>query len=251
MNELIIGLPVQTRAILYHVIGANTVALFIIISTLYGRKFNLTRGKAFLCSIVSFLGVFSLASKIWGKADIYIFESGQTAAFRSVLLIPLACWALSKYVNASMQTLCDYLTPTYFCAHGIATTACLISGCCGGCVWSWGITNPRSGQTVFPVQPIVITYSLFIGIFAFWYIKNKKYNAHGKAYAISLIMYGSFRYAIELVTQNDRIIGILSLFSFYAIAMVLMGLIILYFIEKQTMEEKETASTISYGHFGT
>lgn len=221
-----IPISMESRAKFYSVFGAVSFIGCILLNTAYGRNYGLGWLRSLIFSFCSFQIVFSWISVWNAELDIWIFGQGAIASFRSAMLLPLLCLILSRFCRVGVWDLSDYLTPYFFLHHGFATVACWVSGCCGGKTWSWGLVNPVSGLTVFPVQPLVIILSVAVTYWGLHYSKKMNYRANGAVFANSLIIYGFFRYLIELVSDDPRVFWTLSWLSVCSLAMIVLGFLV-------------------------
>ena len=230
------SITIAVRDKIYSAIGFITFCFSGCLSILYGRKYHISLLRSVIYSALCFLLMFKTTSELWCDIDVELFGSGSLAPFRSVLLLPVLCFLISRIERLDTLTLCDYLTPYYFFDHGLTTHGCWISGCCGGKTMSRGILDPDNGLRAFPVQLYVIILALSISFWGLRYSCKQNYITRGKVYAVSLIAYGLFRFVIEFFTDDLRIWSVLSLYSIYSLLMILLGLLILLFKRKQPVE---------------
>ena len=101
---------------------------------------------------------------------------------------------------------------------------------------SWGIVNPDTGLSTFPAQPYAIILALGIALWGLLYAKKKGYQTHGKVFAISTIVYGTFRFVMEFFTDDRRALGPLSIYSIYAFLMILLGILVYFGIPKSPVD---------------
>jgi len=219
-----IELSSEMRDSIYSVGGSIFYYFSILLCIFYGRKYGLSWIDCVLYSLVSFLLVFSRASQLWRDLDQEIFGASSVASFRSIVLLPVLCFMLSRFDERSTLTLCDYLTPYYFFQHGITTNTCWMQGCCAGAEMPWGIISPQTGQTVFPAQPYAVILALGVSLWGLRYAKKHGYQTNGEVFSGILIVYGFFRFLMEFFTDDLRVAGPFSLYSFYALLLVLMGI---------------------------
>ena len=233
----------ELRGEIYIKSGNFTFALSILLSILYGQKYGLSWLRSIIYSLASFLLVFSAASQLWRDLDLKVFDSASVASFRSILLLPVLCWILSRFDGRSTLTLCDYLTPYYFFQHGITTHACWIAGCCEGRTMAWGIINPNTGLPAFPAQPYAIVLALSISLWGLLNARKKDYKTHGEIFSGSLIVYGFFRYVMEFFTDDLLVTGYLSLYSYYSLLLILMGFGVRWYLRRRPVRSMEIDSS--------
>ena len=232
MEICAIPLTEEIRDRIYSILGNTSFYVCILLCTVYGRKYGLDWLRSLIFSFCSFQIVFSWASVLNVKLDIWMFGEGTIASFRSAMLLPLLCLVLSRVCKLDTWNLSDYLTPYFFLHHGIVTFACWVKGCCAGKTWPWGFHNPLTGLTVFPVQLLIIILSFAVAYWGLHYSKKMAYRANGVVFANSLILYGFFRYLIELFTDDFRVFWTLSWLSVCSLAMIVMGVLVRYLVGK-------------------
>lgn len=223
-----------TRAQVYSVFGTVSLCLSILLNTAHGRKYGLGWLKSFVFCLASFFLVFNLTSTTWTKVDIAIFGSGAVASFRSIMFLPLLCWILSRFCKVDTWNLCDLLTPYFFFHHGFVTIPCWIQGCCAGKPENWGLVNPLSGMTVFPLQPCIIVLGVAVTYWGLYYGKKHQYQANGMIFANSLIFYGFVRYLLELFSDDPRVFWVLSWLAVCSLAMIVQGFLVRHIVMKHT-----------------
>lgn len=198
----------------------------ILLSALHCRKYGVNWFLCLLFSYLTFRLLLSDLSGAWTDLDILIFGTGTVAAFRAIMALPLLCLVFSRVCKVDILNLCDALTPYCFFMHGIVTVACWIEGCCAGKPQSWGLLNPLNGMTVFPLQPFIILLSLAVANWGLEYAKKQNYHANGMVFANSLIIYGFFRYVLELVSDDSRVFWIVSWLGVCALMSVALGFLV-------------------------
>lgn len=237
-----IRLPIEEREEIYIVFGAIVVNLSRLLNVFYGRKYGLNWISTIICTVIGLYLVFNLIPQLLMQIEVRISGTGSVAAYRSAIFLLPVCLLLAPLMKKNALDLCDYLTPYFFYAHGTVTIPCWIVGCCTGRLFSWGIYNPLTAQTVFPLQPCIILLSVGIAYWGIQYAKKYNYQAKGRIYAYSLIVYGFGRYLLEFVSDDMRILGVLSWNSFFSLAMVLLGSILSYQIYKKNNNNLEERS---------
>lgn len=222
----------EVREQSYSVIGTVGHCLALIANIAYGRRYRLNWIKSIVFSYLSFELIFAVLSGVWTDVDIALFGTGIIASYRSIMFLPLLCVILAVISKENTWELCDFLTPWFFFKHGFVTLACWIEGCCAGRPWPWGLVSPLTGNTVFPTQPCIIIVSVAVAYWGLYYAKKHVYQAKGLVFADSIIIYGFFRYLIELFTNNPRVWWTMSCLSFCSLAMVAQGLLVRHIAEK-------------------
>lgn len=228
----------EMRGAVYHNFGLVVYLSSIILSILYGRKYGLKPVIAVACTAVCFFLIFSSVTALIRDIEVSLFGTGSIATFRSAVFLLPACWLLAFLFKEDMLQLCDYLTPYFFYAHGTVTLACWVEGCCAGRSCGWGLLNPLTGLKAFPLQPLIVILAVSVAYWGLTYARKIGYKTNGKVFAYSLIAYGLGRYILEFMSDDMRILGVLSFNSLCSLAMIAAGGLLSYFIYKKSVLEE-------------
>lgn len=114
--------------------------------------------------------------------------------------------AVSKYRHRNAKDVLNIVVPAIPLFHTFARIGCLLSGCCYGIEWSWGVIMSDEPNVIrFPVQLVesACNMLIFIGII-FWEHKRKtrKYNT-----TIYLCLYAICRFVLEFF-RGDSVRGV-------------------------------------------
>lgn len=235
----------EMRGTIYRTVGDAFFYYSIVLTFLYGRKYGLKWITALLCAFAAFRFVFSGMNGVWRNIEISLYGGGSYAAFRgAIFLLPMSMVLAVLFKKKTLQ-ICDYLTPFFFYLHGSVTIACWVMGCCAGKPLEWGIYNPMLVRNAFPMQPLIILLSVGIAFWGVMYAQKHEYQANGKVFAYSLIAYGLGRYILEYMSDDIRVLGILSFNSLCSLAMIAVGGLLSYFIyKKSVLEEKNETENV-------
>lgn len=223
----------ETREEFYSYFGTISLVLSASLNLVYGRRYGLSWVASIGATFVSFYLIFSLLTQVGMRIEVYLTGTGSVAAYRSAIFLLPACYLLSRLFKKDTFMLCDYLTPYFFYHHGTVTIACWIVGCCAGDTNSWGLFNPILEQMVFPLQPCIILLGVCTSLWGIWYARKKHYQTGGRIFAYSLIIYGIGRYLLEFISDDMHILGVLTWNSFCSLAMIMLGSILIYLINKK------------------
>lgn len=227
MFDFLQSLSLETRELYYSNIGTAIRYAALIGNILYGKKVGLSWIKSLLFTAIIQVLVFETVSYYARELELLLFNRGNFASFRSILLVPLVAIPLSKFTKTDFSLICDYSAPIFFLRHGLVTIACIFTGCCGGKEWSWGFISPETGAVYFPLQLFIIFFGSLVGVFCFWYNKKKNYRAGTATFSYGIIFYGIFRFAAEFISDSNRLFWGLSLYSLYSLLMVIVGALML------------------------
>lgn len=147
--------------------------------------------------------------------------------------VPLLWLPLAPLSRVKASKLLDFLTPSLGLNNMIIHTFCIFAGCCHGFPIenypSWlqwmGIWNNPLGRYLFPTQILEsITYGL-IGLLVVIWASKRKYETHGMAFGVYVVLFGITRFFWEFFRDNEKVAGPLSEFSFWCIAWVVEGIL--------------------------
>ncbi|MFH1379669.1 MAG: prolipoprotein diacylglyceryl transferase [bacterium] len=139
--------------------------------------------------------------KIWEGG--LVFYGGLIGGFITFIIL-LKLWKINFFAGA------DVFAPALMLAHSIGRIGCFFAGCCYGSQTSlpWGITftNPFSlaplGAALQPTQ-IYAAAGNFI-IFIFLHIRSLRKKYHGEILLWYIILYGIFRFCVEIFRADSR-----------------------------------------------
>lgn len=221
----------DTNQILYYAFTVLSLICAVVFNTFYGKAFHISKRGAF-----SFTAVIYLLSYVlmygWMWLEKLLLGEGTLSSSRVVFIVPLLCLLCARFWKIRAADACEFMAPFFYIARGVAKYGCIFPGCCHGRPSSWGIYSHVAGTVCFPLQPIEATGTLLIAFFAVWYSRRHGFRAGGKSYALSLVLFGCFRYVMEFFNTSERVFLQMTEYSFYAIAMVLLGLIGLYLLDR-------------------
>ncbi len=203
---------------------AGFVAVFVF-AFFWCRKYEIPTGKALLFTVlvylISALLMFTLCwiengFKGWGGNNIV----------RVFIWVPIVALPIAKLMKIDWLRSCDFLAPCVPLIQAVAHWGCIFAGCCHGYPSSWGIYNPALGQTVFPCPPLEALVALAIVIIVCRYEKKHDYKPNGYAYPLMLVLFGSTRFFLEFLRDNDKLFLGISSLALHALLMVLVGVAI-------------------------
>ncbi len=208
----------------------------------YGGKYNLTKKKSFAAAlgilIITYAWIFFYN---WLESGFQRF--GGKNLVHGFIYIPLFAWPIARILKTDWLRICDFFAPLPALAQGISKVGCTFAGCCRGYPSAFGIYNPLTERTTFPIQLVeCVTYlTIAFGIAA--YAKRKKYRVDGRAYALVLILFGTARFLFEFARDNRKLILGCSPLALHAAFMAIVGYGAMVFIaewEKRQEEKKRT-----------
>jgi prolipoprotein diacylglyceryltransferase len=164
---------------------------------------------------------------------------GANNIVRVYVYIPLIAIPVAKILKCSAGKVIDYVAPSLALQQVIGHSVCPFAGCCHGYYCEWGIWNPVMQTTLFPIQWVECLVALAIVIFLVWYAKKERYAGKGMVYAMFLVTFGSTRFFLEFLRDNDKLILGISGLAFHALFMTVVGLVWMAFIDETEKQKKK------------
>ena len=182
----------------------------------------------------------------------YGFSSfGAQNAVRGYVLLPLIMWLENKIFDIDFRELCDRCAVGPLLAYAVGHIACIFAGCCHGFEYEEGtaaylVAQKLTGTNMLPQQLFESLSAFITCAILFIIFIRKKQDMGGRLLFVMIISYGVQRFFWELLRDNKKLIIIkemtgaiehnsdgiqgywgLSELSFWAIAMVVEGIIFL------------------------
>ena len=194
-----------------------------IINTLRARSYNFKWWHGLIIStIVNVYAIFGARLLFTIENIGYVIENGLTlwggvSFFGTVMFLPLIAVATCKIFKLETKRYLDFLTPSVPEELAFIRIGCFLGGCCYGRVFSFGLAMPTEPDvTRIPTQ--LIECALDIGIFIFLLLFERKHGKQsGLLYPLFLISYGTIRFVIEFMRDNNTILTYAHLFSILSI----------------------------------
>ena len=210
MEELI------RRSMIYYAFYAVGFALMLALSLIRCRTYRISRPRAAVYSVITFLSGYCgawLIGKIYNLLaslknwypDIKVDVLGAVI-FTSLFL--LAAVHAEKFFlrrgkktageggDVSFRDTMDLMIPGAFLVFACIKIGCMVRGCCWGVECGWGVESPYLHTTVFPVQ-IFESATLFAIVAVCYYIKQTSFYRRGMAGPLAAFFYGAGRFFWE------------------------------------------------------
>lgn len=241
MDKFLSQLNYGQTQMLYHAFAVLSVAAAVAFNVSYGKSFGIKKRTSFTVTVSIYVLSYVLIYA-WQRVDELLWGTGSLSSSRIVLVVPAICALCARFWKQKQSMVCEFIGPSFYIARGVAKYGCIFPGCCHGRPCEWGIYSPAAGARCFPLQPIEATGTLALAVFAVWYSRRQHYQGNGRTYALSLVLFGIFRYIMEFFNTSERIFLQMTNYSFYAIGMVLIGLIALYFLDLHDRQKRKSLS---------
>jgi phosphatidylglycerol:prolipoprotein diacylglycerol transferase len=174
----------------------------------------------------------------------FVWYGGLIGGATAILL-----WLRRKKYKALV--IADMIAPGLAIGVAIGRLGCLANGCCYGVKTSlpWGIvyTNPLAvarplGEPLHPTQLYEFAYNLVI--FSVIWVMGKRVKQEGFIFGLYLGMYGFFRFLVEFVRVNPKIVLGMSASQLFSLLLFLAVTVILFSSLFKAAKEKRSAREI-------
>lgn len=216
----------------FHVIGfIATLAYLFWVFPKYGVK----RLNGFTLAACTYLTAYALMLVLFW---IITGKFGGQNVIRIFLFVPLILLLYAKAFNVDYKTSLDFAAPVLCIAQAFGKIGCTIVGCCES-AWEvpWGVYNPTTETTLFPVQIAEGVTALLIAIAVIYIAIRKDFKCNGRTMAWMWVMFGSTRVIWEFFRANDKLFWGLSELALWSIALTVAGVIWLI-LDKKKGEKK-------------
>ena len=201
----------------------------------YRKEYDISIGKAVLTiSIVYPLGYVLCVAIAWVESG--FTRWGVMNIVRLYAFLPLITVPLAKLMKMPVWKLTDFMAPGLALESAVAHAACPFEGCCRGYACQWGVWNPVTNTRLFPIQWLECLIAFLIFLVLVRYTKRSSKKGTGRVYFWLLILFGSTRFLLEFMRDNQKVIAGISNLALYAAFMTLVGLIGLWVLSH--VEEK-------------
>ena len=184
---------------------------------------------------------------LWMKVQFWIESGFQNFSgyniVRTYVWFPPTAWLLSVALDADPKKMCDIYGPSCVVIQAVAHWGCAFMGCCYGIRDQSGIYNVVLKDYRFPVQLLEALVSIVIVIILLLRAKRKMYAADGTQFPWMLILFGTTRFALEFLRDNQKLFWGISTLAIHCIVMVLVGIIWLKKSKAKPEEKKLFIST--------
>ncbi len=204
----------------------------------YGEKYKFSKKQSFIASLCILISTFAFIYLYhWLENGFQNF--GGKNLVHGFIYIPLFAYPISRMLKLDWVCVCDFFAPLPSLAQGISKIGCTFAGCCHGYQSAFGIYNPATNKTTFPIQLVEGIAYLSIAFFIAYYSKRKNYKADGLSYSLMLILFGSSRFLFEFARDNRKLFLGCSPLALHAAFMALVGYIAFICITEKNEQLKK------------
>ena len=236
-----------------------------------GLDVRLSINGAVWTSIMGYIGARAMHIVFDGFLEIYVqkplamfaFWKGGLAFYGTIIFgLPTVVLYFTMHRAPILKYLDNY---GYGIAFGVAMgrMGCYLNGCCFGDITSssfssqfikYGLSAKNQFARdiilnlkdlpfpVFPAQLISFTVNMLIFLFL-WIFVRKRYKKDGTVFGLWLVMYGTFRFIIEMFRADDRGLffnNLLSSSQIIAVITIVIGALMLYLPNEQTKAQGQS-----------
>ena len=201
--------------------------------------------------------VYGLVGGLLGAKLLYVFEHLDEGSFFSLLLDRggmswfggfvgglLAGYATIRAKRWPMMAVLAAATPALAIGQMLGRIGCFLVGDDYGSPTAlpWGVAFPRGlPPTTARVHPTQIYEAIFLGCLAFLLVRWRRRGMSDRAVlGRYFLIAGAFRFLLEFVRVNTRVAGPLTVAHFFALAVVILGIVILVFGRRSGGQEKRS-----------
>ena len=201
-----------------------TLLIHIIFLMIHRKHYPISWVKSLIAAVLMFAIGYSFSAVLgWAESGFKVW--GANNIVRVFIYLPLICVLVAKLLKVKPLMMLTMLTPNVALQQVVGHTVCVFPGCCRGYPCDWGVWNPVTNSILFPNQWLECLVSLAIMVFLVFYQKKHNYTTNGKVYPIFLMLYGSTRFLLEFLRNNEKLwLGISSL-AFHALFMTVVGIV--------------------------
>ena len=172
------------------------------------------------------------------------FLHGGIVFYGGMLGLLLTVYIITKVRKDNTRDILEFIAPAIPLFHGFARIGCLLTGCCYGIPWSWGVIMAETPDVVrFPVQ-LVESLCDFIIFFMIQKLKKKGCNRTLEVYLFS---YAVCRFVLEFF-RGDEIRGLwwVGISTSQIVSLIIMVVVAIRFVKSRKQNgSRETKSNES------
>lgn len=204
----------------FHIFGFVAAVIYILI---FSRKFEIPLKKSLPLIVLAYVTVYALMLLLFYLITGYF---GGQNIIRIFIFLPFVVFYYCKALNIPAEKAMDFVSPIPCIIHGISHIGCIFEGCCFSNIQTrFGIYNPVTKTTLFPVQLLETAVALIIAGYFIIKLKRHRYSLSGKAMPEMLILFGVTRFLLEFLRDNEKLFWGISELALWALGAALLGLV--------------------------
>ena len=172
---------------------------------------------------------------LWMLIYFWIESGFQTFGGQHIVCIfvytPLLAWIVAKILKIGFKEMCFIIAPLLPLNHTVAHLGCFFAGCCRGYHSDWGFYDPIAEIFYYPIQPLESLVAGLIIVALLFIAKKKNYYPDPIFFPLMLVLFGSTRFVLEFLRDNEKVLWGCSSLSFHALFMALVGIVAIIIIQ--------------------
>ncbi len=203
----------------------------------YRKKYNISLLQSIIILLIVYpIAYFWMLVLTWMENG---FQNwGANNIVRMYVYAPLISIVAAKVLKMPTGKVIDYVAPSMALQQFVGHSVCPFVGCCQGYPCSWGIWNPTTNTRLFPNQWLECIVALAIVFYLLHLAKKENYAGTGRVYAMFLILFGSTRFFLEFLRDNDKLFLEISNLACHALFMTLVGTVWMMLIYEKDKQQK-------------
>jgi phosphatidylglycerol:prolipoprotein diacylglycerol transferase len=190
----------------------------------FGKKLEIPLWKSAVTVLIVYPAVVLwMFVMYWMESGFRSF--GGNNIVRIFVYVPVIGVPVTKLLKLDTKKVLSFLAPAPLFVHGVSHFGCVFAGCCYGYPCDWGVWSPRTGELLFPIQPIEALGAVAIIVYLILRAKKRNYVPDGLEYPLMLVLYGSSRFIFEFFRDNYKLLWGCSNLAFHALFMFVVGVI--------------------------
>lgn len=199
-----------------------TYLVIVVFLTCYRKHYKLSLKQGILIPAIAFPPAYLMLLVVtWAEHG--FTDWGSNNIVRIFVLLPVVAAAASKITRIPFSTISDYIAPAMGMIQAFGHIVCPVAGCCRGYPCDWGVWNRQTGDYRFPNQWLECLVALGVVLACMRYAKRTGYDGRGRVYPLFLILFGSTRFLLEFLRDNEKLFCGISELALHAAFMVLVG----------------------------
>ena len=222
----------------FHILGfvASLVYLYLVFP-----RYNVNRLRGFGLAACTYLTAYALMLVLFW---IITGNFGGQNVIRVFLFLPLILLLYANTFGVDYRVSLDFAAPVLCIAQAFGKIGCTISGCCESHLEvSWGVYNPYTETTLFPVQIAEGVTALIIAVLVILIAKRHSFRAGGRTMAWMWVMFGPTRVIWEFFRANEKLFWGLSELALWSTALTVAGVIWLI-LSKREVDKKQGGESL-------